>query len=136
LWGRDALNAWYRYLYAAGRAGSDATYTAQAHIDWLLQTTHIDQPTDGARVSGAAEIAGTATQERFQFYKLEYRPADSPADTWFSIGEPVYQPVENGPLATWEIGGLAPGVYHLRLVVVDITGNFGPYDEVTVRVVR
>ena len=37
----------------------------------------------------------------------------------------------NGPLGTWNPSGLAAGEYRLRLVTVDVTGNFG---ECTVQV--
>ena len=129
--GRVALAAWHRYLYATARRAPDIG-TALAHIDWLLQR-HIEQPADGARVSGRVEIVGTATEEGFQFYKLEYRSVGS-LEEWIAIGEVVYQPVEHGQLMIWSTQDLIPGDYRLRLTVVDITGNSVPYDEITVRV--
>lgn len=128
--GRLALAAWYRYLYAT--AVRSDTSVAQAHADWLLQT-HIEQPADGAWVTGSVEIVGTATSENFQFYKLEFSAVESP-DIRYAVGEPVYQPVEHGQLMTWPTTGLAPGNYRLRMTVVDITGNNGPYDEITIRI--
>jgi hypothetical protein len=128
--GRRALDAWYRYLYAG--ASPSGTYDAQTHIDWLLQT-RIEQPADGTRVSGPVEIAGTATRDDFQYYKLEYKKVGSP-DGWVLIGEPVSKPVVDGRLITWSTEALAPGDYRLRLTVLDITGNLGPYDEITVTV--
>ena len=127
---RRALDAWYRYVYAG--PGPAGMYVAQAHIDWLRQT-RIERPADGAWVSGQVEIVGTATREDFLYYRLEYSATSSP-DAWVIIGAPTSQPVENGRLATWSTRGLAPGNYRLRLTVLDITGNHGPYDEITVRV--
>ncbi len=126
--GRSALEAWYRFLYAAG-PGTEGD-VAQAHIDWLLQG-RIEQPADGAAVAGAVQIVGSAARPDFQFYKLEYSPAASP-EQWFTIGDLVYAPVEHGPLVTWQTAGLVSGAYRLRLTVVDSTGNYGPYDEITV----
>jgi hypothetical protein len=129
--GRRALESWYRNRYASSPDAD--TYLARAHIDWLLQT-RIEHPLNGTRVSGAVEVAGTAKQDDFQFYKLEYRPIGS-ADDWVTIGEAVYQPVEHDQLLIWRTQSLPPGEYRLRLTVVDVTGNYGPHDEITVRVV-
>jgi tetratricopeptide (TPR) repeat protein len=130
--GRAALAAWKRYLYARGQ-GVDAhgVYVAEARVDWLSQT-HIEHPADGARVFGSVEITGTATGDDFQFYRLEYAAAESP-DDWRLVSEPVYEAVEDGLLATWPTEGLASGEYRLRLTVADVTGNYGPYDEIGVR---
>jgi tetratricopeptide (TPR) repeat protein len=128
--GRRARTFWRRYLYAA-RSGSD-THLARAHLDWLMQT-RIEQPIDGTHVSGSVEIVGTATGEDFQFYKLEFSPVGSP-DIWYAVGEPVRQPVEHGHLMTWSTAGLASGDYRLRLIVVNATGNNGPYDEILLSV--
>jgi hypothetical protein len=129
--GRPALSAWYRYIYANARA-VDAD-VAQDHIARLLEA-RIERPLHGARVSGAVEIVGTATRADFQYYKVEYRAAESP-DEWHVIGELVYQPVEHAPLVVWPTSELQPGEYVLRLIVVDVSGNYGPYDEITIRVV-
>ena len=128
--GRLALDAWYRYLYAANRRAD--TSTAQAHIAWLLQR-RIDEPANGARLSGLVKIIGTATGKDFQFYKLEYKAVGSSGE-WAVIGELVYQPVENGQLAIWPTMGLRPGEYRLRLTVVDTTGNYAPYDEIVIKI--
>jgi tetratricopeptide (TPR) repeat protein len=128
--GRRALDSWYRYLYGASQVTD--TYVARAHIDWLLKA-RIDQPVDGAVVSGSVAIVGTAAREDFQFYKLDVKPAGSSED-WAIIGEAVYEPVTNGQLLVWPTQDLPPGDYQLRLTVVDITGNYGPHDEITVRV--
>lgn len=126
--GRPAVAAWYRYMYATARRSD--TSTVQERINWL-QKAWIDEPTDGAVISGSVAIVGTATRDDFEFYKLEYRAAGS--DEWIAIGEPVYQTVEHGQLGVWTTTGLVPGDYWLRLTVVENTGNFGPYDEIKVR---
>jgi tetratricopeptide (TPR) repeat protein len=126
---RRALQAWRRHLYASTARNADPA-EVQAHIDRLLQT-RIEQPVDGAHLSGTIQFVGTATAENFQFYKLEYRPTGS-SDGWSIIGEPVYRTVEHGPLLNWKTKDIAPGKYWLRLVVVDLTGNYGPYDEIII----
>jgi len=91
----------------------------------------IRYPVDGMRVAGVVEIKGTATMDRFQFYKVEYGLGENP-QRWHSISEIRRQPVTDGLLDTWNITGFPPGVYILRLTVVDITGNFAPPHEIRV----
>jgi hypothetical protein len=103
---------------------------ADAHIEWLQQGW-IDRPGDGGQVSGTVEIVGSAARSEMWYYKVEARPADVEGD-WSLIGV-SYEPVEHGQLAVWDTSGLQ-GAYLLRLTVIDSTGNFGPYHQVTVNV--
>lgn len=90
----------------------------------------IIEPGVGQRIAGPVAVIGTAQTENFQYYKIEFKPASAPGDFNFYLRREI--PVANGPLGTWDPSGLAPGEYLLRLVTVDLTGNFG---ECTVRVV-
>jgi hypothetical protein len=90
----------------------------------------IVEPGVGQRIDGAVLMIGTAQAENFQYYKIEFKPAAAPGDFNFYLRRDT--PVTNAPLGTWDSAGLAPGEYWLRLVTVDVTGNFG---ECTVRVV-
>ena len=83
------------------------------------------------QVSGNVEIRGTAAIERFQFYKIEYGMGEKPS-SWNSIGDIRKQAVADGVLASWNVAGFPPGVYKLRLTVVDMTGNFAPPHEIRV----
>lgn len=91
----------------------------------------ISYPAANMRIAGVIEVRGTATIDRFQFYKVEYGIGENP-EQWHSIGDIQRQPVTNGVLVIWNATGFPPGVYKLRLTVVDITGNFGPPHEVRV----
>ncbi|MBC7264500.1 MAG: hypothetical protein H5T64_09140 [Chloroflexi bacterium] len=93
----------------------------------------ITSPAWDAQLSGVVQIVGTASIERFQFYKIEYGLGDNP-EAWNSVGEVHREPVSNGLLGTWDVSGFPRGVYKLRLTVVDITGNFGPPCEVRVTI--
>lgn len=88
------------------------------------------EPGVGQRITGPVRVIGTAAVENFEYYKIEFKPANAPGD--FSFYMRRDDPVVNAPLGTWDPSGLPPGEYLLRLVTVDITGNFG---ECTVRVV-
>ena len=80
------------------------------------------EPGDGAVVSGVVTVKGTAAIPNFQYYKLEFGAGDNPHQWSFILNGK--SPVSNGVLGTWNVAGLPPGRYTLRLVVVDMTGNY------------
>lgn len=84
----------------------------------------ITSPAPNAVVSGAVPIIGTAAGDRFQFFKIEISPGESPG-AWSVYGDLRYRPVSQGNLGTLNSTAFANGVYWLQLVVVDETGNFG-----------
>lgn len=88
----------------------------------------ITQPGVGESVTGAVAIYGTATHDKFDYYKLEYGAGANP-DVWsyFAGGE---APVVGGRLGT--LNPLPPGVYSIRIVVVDTSGNFPPPCQTTI----
>jgi len=95
------------------------------------QDVCITSPRPNEIVSGNVRIMGTARDDRFQFYKIEYAQGEVPT-SWNVYGELHYQPVTDGVLATLDAGTLPDGVYWLQLVVVDETGNFGPPHRVRI----
>lgn len=92
----------------------------------------ITSPGINARVSGMVPIAGRAVHEAFSYYKLEFGAGPNP-NVWsyFDGGE---KPVEKGLLGTLNTGALPPGTYSIRVVVVDVSGNFPPPCQTTVEV--
>ncbi|MDQ7030136.1 MAG: hypothetical protein Q9O62_10345 [Ardenticatenia bacterium] len=93
----------------------------------------ITSPGMNQNVGGSVAVIGTANIENFQFYKVEFAAGDPPdPNAWAVIGDVVRQPVENGTLITWPASAFPPGVYWLRLTVVDVTGNFPPPCDVRV----
>ncbi len=91
----------------------------------------ITWPRQAARVSGHVEIRGTASIANFDYYKIELGLGDSP-NAWTSISEPHRSPVSDGPLDVLDTTGLPAGTYSIRLVVVDVTGNYPPPCEVRI----
>jgi hypothetical protein len=83
----------------------------------------ISAPGEGSRLSGAAQIVGTAAIDRFSFYKLEIGIGRDP-QSWSVVGDLHRAPVTDGLLGTLDTDALPPGDYTIRLVVVDATGNF------------
>ncbi len=94
----------------------------------------ITSPLQNQQVTGWLTVKGNATHENFKFYKLEYGKGANPTDwVWFfGGGFPVWQ----GTLGALNTGILAPGVYTIRVTVVDQTSNYPPPCSVTVSVVR
>jgi hypothetical protein len=94
----------------------------------------LSSPGINAVVSGMVPIFGTASHERFQYYKLEYGAGANPGVwSYFDGGD---QSVQGGRLGTLNAGALAPGTYALRVIVVDKTGNFVDPPCQTVIVIR
>lgn len=83
----------------------------------------IIEPGAGQQINGPVNLIGTARSDNFEYFKIEFKPAGAPGDFSFYLRRDA--PVINGPLGTWNPAGLPPGVYQLRLVTVDVTGNFG-----------
>jgi len=88
----------------------------------------------GQVVEGQVEIEGTANIESFDYYKFEYRREGDAESAWHWIAS-FETAVDAGHLGTWDVTGLPPARYSLRLTVVDIEGNY-PYPpcKVTVQV--
>ena len=68
-------------------------------------------------------IRGSATRPNFAYYKFELRREEDKA--WAFIRS-FNRPVTNDILMNWDTQPLRPGVYWLRLIVVDSRGNFWP----------
>lgn len=84
---------------------------------------------------GTTFVKGTAAIDNFWYYKLEFGVGERPCD-WSLINDLHYEPVVNGILGSWNTGALPEGVYTLRLVAVDNTGNYPEPCEVRVIIER
>ncbi len=91
-------------------------------------------PLVGQVVEGQVEIEGTANIEGFDYYKFEYRREGDAESTWHWIASSETA-VHAGLLGIWDVSGLPPARYSLRLTVVNVEGNY-PYPpcKVTVQV--
>jgi lactoylglutathione lyase len=83
----------------------------------------ITYPQMNDTLRGIVPIRGTATRSNFAYYKFEYKPEG--AGTWNFLVR-FDRPVTNGVLMDWHTTTVRPGVYWLRLIVVDKTGNYWP----------
>lgn len=78
-------------------------------------------PAPGERLNGVFPVFGTAALEDFQYYKLEVRPDFTNVYNFYGRAD---IPVLNGPLGIINTDLFGDGVYWVRVVVVDKTGNF------------
>jgi hypothetical protein len=91
----------------------------------------ITEPAFGAQVTDIVTLRGTADIQNFGFYKYEVaRPGET---VWLTI-QAGREPKQDGELGQWDTTTLAPGEYHLRLVVTDHEGNSLPPCTILVNV--
>jgi hypothetical protein len=84
------------------------------------ENVRITSPAIGATVSGVVAIEGTANNDSFQYYKVEYISGEA-APAYIGGGETA---VVAGPLSELDTSELPNGPYSLLLTVVDNSGNF------------
>lgn len=83
----------------------------------------IISPGNGAVLNGSVALVGTAQHDRFDYYKVEYALGHD-ASQGFSYLVGGESQVVGGLLGTLNTADLSNGVYTLRLVVVDTSGNY------------
>jgi hypothetical protein len=94
----------------------------------------ITYPANGATIRGIVPFIGTAYLDNLQYYKFEYRPLGAP--NWQFLTQFDYKWVTNDKLMDWHTYTVAPGTYDIRLIVVDMSGNYPPPCEIRVTVKR
>ena len=113
------------------------TPTPTPQIAVCSPQVNITEPTVNAELdgSGITFVRGTAAIDNFWYYKLEFAFGEWPTE-WFLIEDLHFEPVASGYLGDWKTGALPEGLYQLRLVVVDGTGNYPQPCQVQVTVER
>ncbi len=82
----------------------------------------ITQPAPGSAVSGVVPVAGTVQMPNFERYEVQYGPGEAPSD-WHWLSGPHRAQVQDGLLTEWDVTGLAPGPYTLRITAFDQAQN-------------
>jgi len=77
----------------------------------------------GGIISGHLSVSGTASDDNFKSYKLQYGAGATPA-SWTLFGAIHPNQVLSGNLGTGFTAGLSDGIYMIELVVEDMAGNF------------
>ncbi len=113
--------------------------SAQVHsLLASLNHNQISSLDPGQIVHGVVQIAGTANGSNvgaptdFASYKIEIGVGAQPSK--WSVLTVSSQMVTNGTLMNWDTTQLSNGDYSLRLIVVDRSGNYGPWQSITVHV--
>ena len=96
-------------------------------------TVHIPREADGGAliasprpfsyVRGKVSVEGTASGDRFQFYRLQYGSGLNPS-SWSQIGDDQTTGIQDGVLQEWDTASLS-GLYSLQLLVVHDDQQFG-----------
>jgi hypothetical protein len=80
----------------------------------------------GSEVTGVADVPGGV----FESYRLEYRPVSSPTDWTTIVNSFDSVPEPGGLLGMMDVGGLAEGLYLLRLCVESASGLSSTAEQV------
>jgi hypothetical protein len=83
----------------------------------------ITSPGMDAILNSPVQIIGTANISDFQYYKIEVGSGENPT-SWSIFSDIHRSRIAGGLLDIWDPSGYPPGVYKLRLIVVDNTGNY------------
>ncbi|MSP11651.1 MAG: hypothetical protein EXR62_01705 [Chloroflexi bacterium] len=94
------------------------TKTEAAPVAQSCVSVGVTSPRNNAILRGTVEINGSANIADFNFYKVEFLPANNPTQ-WVAVSTTYNQPVTNGRLDSWTTTRVPDGPYSLRLVVVD-----------------
>ena len=109
---------------AVNGCGALSTASVLVEIDNTVPTVEIANLVDDQPISVAVEVIGTATDEHFDNYVLEFGEGASPL-SFTQVMPPliVTRQVDNRLLGNWSVGDLDAGIYTLRLSAVDVVGN-------------
>ena len=120
-WDTGSLNGEYGIRLKVFTATSG---TAEENINIIVDNVppeaEISFPVAGITIEGQVSIRGTADDQYFEKYVLEYASCDSPAN-YERIAENS-SPVKNGLLSTWQTAGLE-GEYVIKLTAYDKVGS-------------
>ncbi|HRN68479.1 MAG TPA: transglycosylase domain-containing protein, partial [Promineifilum sp.] len=94
----------------------------------------ITSPADGDIVKGNVPIIGTASFDpaEVEFYKIELGIPNGGDIQWLTLGETHNTPVVNGQLEYLQAEGLPPGVYYLRLIVIQDSNYVGEPHQIQI----
>jgi hypothetical protein len=96
----------------------------------------ITSPADGDTISGNVPIIGTASFDPavVEFYKIELGIPNGSDIQWLTLGETHNTPVINGQLELLQAEGLPPGVYYLRLIVIQDSNYVGEPHQIQITI--
>lgn len=97
----------------------------------------ITSPRMNDRISGIVPFRGAAGGPDFRYYKVQFMPESSRGTgNWGELFKNETPVPQTGKLMDWYTYSVAPGVYWIRLIVADHTGNYPEPREIRVQVER
>ena len=128
-----AGGAYQLRLTVLDRAGQKTAVEVSVVLDDVDVIVRITSPEEGDYVSNIVRVMGTANDENFEQYYLDFRPANQNGE-WQQISDVFSpdQPKDNEPLGDW-ITPQSDGRYLVRLTASDRSGKSKP-DIVNVNV--
>ncbi len=82
----------------------------------------INAPAVYAHIAGVVPVVGNARPGDLRSFQVQYGNGLNPTE-WIPIGGEHYHRVENNILEYWDVSLLQDGLYSLRLVVIEGSGN-------------
>jgi LysM repeat protein len=101
--------------------GTPQVAAPRGAVGCTVPGVRISQPFSGQSLTGMFTVAGTASIDNFQYYRLEVRPDASDVYNFYSRSE---APVTGGVLGEINSDLFENGLHWVRLTVVDNTGNY------------
>ncbi|MFA5034618.1 MAG: FlgD immunoglobulin-like domain containing protein [Candidatus Margulisiibacteriota bacterium] len=123
-WNTGSLNGTYTVrLTAYDKAGNSTLNQTTFTIDNIVDAS-LNYPTNDMVLADTLHIQGTAADNNFASYCLEYGGGRDPS-IFTKIGTDQTNQVTNGELGVWDTKSVSDGIYTIREVVVDKAGNEG-----------
>lgn len=111
-------------LSVENQCGYSNSDVALVHIDRSFDTLEMRQPTTALTYGGDVCFDGTANDECFDFYEIEWATLGSGVFTPIVPATPTYETaVINDPLGTWNTVARPDGNYTVRLTGTTTCGN-------------
>ncbi|MDA8100354.1 MAG: Ig-like domain-containing protein, partial [Nitrospiraceae bacterium] len=107
-------------VQATDSCGNKSVQWAVVAIDTTAPAVSILSPLVGNLSKAIVEISGSATDEHFQWYRLD--AVETSTGRTSTISQSL-TPITSGGLGTWTTTGLAEGEYLLQLTAHDTAGN-------------
>jgi subtilisin family serine protease len=116
-WNTAGLNGQYTIRT---RLNNTHLHCVTLHVSNISQAS-ISVPVAQEKINGHATIIGTASNQNFISYSLEFGHGETP-NSWYEIITSEV-PIVDGELGLWQPDTLSPGVYSLKLTLFDAAGS-------------
>ncbi|TKJ43237.1 hypothetical protein CEE34_11600 [Candidatus Aerophobetes bacterium Ae_b3a] len=99
------------------------TYSGSIILHRTPPTVAITSPCAESCLKGEVTVEGTATDDYFEKYEIEFAEGLYPCSCWHQITSCCFAVVE-AELCCWNVNSLSDGTYTLKLTAWDLASNF------------